>query len=54
MYIYVFIANEVDGEDFFGLEMQDVLQMIPRLKLRKKFISIWSEVTQQVFEIQKG
>ena len=23
--------------------------MIPRLKLRKKFLSIWSEVTQKVF-----
>lgn len=39
----------MDGEDFFELDMHDILQMVPRLKQRKKFISIWSEVTEKVF-----
>ncbi|XP_046841543.1 uncharacterized protein LOC124435577 isoform X2 [Xenia sp. Carnegie-2017] len=42
-----FEANQVDGEDFFNLESHDIYQMIPRIKLRKKFTCIWNDVTQK-------
>ena len=47
MHASLFTANEVDGEDFFALNMTDIYQMIPRFKLRKRFISLWSEITSQ-------
>lgn len=46
----VFKGNQVDGEDFFDLEMSDLVTMIPILKLRKKFISVWSKVTGLTFD----
>lgn len=45
--LLLFTANQVDGEDFFALDMTDIYQMIPRFKLRKKFLTLWSEVTSQ-------
>ncbi|XP_046863504.1 uncharacterized protein LOC124457270 [Xenia sp. Carnegie-2017] len=43
-----FKANQVDGEDFFNLEPHDIYQMIPRIKLHKKFTCIWNDVTQKL------
>jgi len=46
MIFFESIANEIDGDDFFDLEYSDIYAMIPKLKLRKKFIKAWSKVTK--------
>ncbi|EDO40777.1 predicted protein [Nematostella vectensis] len=52
-----FQRNQVDGEDFFDLDLTDIYFMIPRLKLRKKFIKAWSrtfDVHGKRIFLQKG
>ena len=45
--LFLFIANQINGADFFDMDTTDIYQMIPRFKLRKKFLTLWSEVTSQ-------
>jgi hypothetical protein len=45
---FSFLANEVDGDDFFNFEFSEICQLLQRFKLRKRFIAVWSEVTGQV------
>jgi hypothetical protein len=42
---FSFLANEVDGDDFFNFEFSEICQLLQRFKLRKRFIAAWSEVT---------
>ena len=46
--IFLYLANEVDGEDFFEMELRDINQMIPRFKIRKRFLAAWTEITNEV------
>ena len=46
----VFVANEIDGEDFINFAWLDICQLLPRFKLRKRFLSEWTKETKQVFE----
>jgi len=42
------LDNNVDGEDFHDLEMLDINNIIPTLKLRKRFVAAWSKETNFV------
>ena len=40
--------NDIDGIDFFNFDLGDIISIIPKFKLRKKFLATWREVTQMV------
>jgi hypothetical protein len=50
----LFLVGQVDGEDFFDLEFRDITNMIPILKIQKKFVSLWSQVTGLVSKEQSS
>ena len=41
-------ANSVDGEDFFDLDFVTINSFIPKLKVRKRFIAVWTKQTHMV------
>ena len=44
----IYIASGIDGEDFLEFELHEISQLIPRFKIRKRFLSAWSEITNMV------
>lgn len=44
----IYIVGGIDGEDFFEFELHEISQLIPRFKIRKRFLSAWSEITNMV------
>ena len=44
----IFLAGDVDGEEFFELDFLTISTMIPKLKTCRRFIKAWSKETHMI------